>query len=430
MSNESSPQHNNKLDKTCFSERPNNNSTFLNYHHKYNEGELNNETTNLASKKNNAKNINFLTNLLVKPINGHQNTEISDHYNLDISSFAQYTPPTSQTGLSILATSKLLNSTKSKNNSVSSDSSSSLSPTTLSEQSQTTSPVASSPNSCTPVNTSPKNNTEISKNLIFSPILESPDSNQQRSEIVYTPDSLESSNSTSSSLSNLLDEETASKSYNSNNSAKKSKPLEIEDDLEADEEIRQINDHNKPKNEQLNDTSLILEKIKKINQLQEKINDINNKIKSIDMTSNTVIGETTKVNSTSPSPAINKNYYILQQSLSDSDSPDLAESPPLKENDSLQYYINPNYCDEDEDDEIKIKEENVLFEDDAEDEDVYNNDRITYQNNLNRFNKCVDRNSEDYRSQNNQTRFGVRQKTVEEKNNEIFENITYVLIIL
>lgn len=274
---------------------------------------------------------------------------------------------------------------------------------------------------------------------------------------MYTPDSLESSSSTSSSLSNLYDNKALTNFPALQPASRQSALVNDIDDLEADEEIQQINNKSEEsqnaqqvlattttttESSKISDTSLILEKIKKINQLQEKINDINNKIKSIDMSDKTQNTET---------KSSTRNYYMLH-----SESPDeIAEqqaaapkSPTISkilettdcDTNSIRYYINPKYCGDDDlsDEESKRQqyEDNVcgdsLSEADVDDvvEDVddeeeqsedYDNNQ-TYMRNLEKFNQ---RAGDDYRSANNQTRLGLRAKTVEEKNNEIFENISY-----
>ncbi len=178
-----------------------------------------------------------------------------------------------------------------KHSSLSTDSTCSLSPTT------TTSDPSSSPN-----------HAAAAASLLFSPIARKP-SNDDRSEIVYTPDSLESfiHSSNSSSFSNLKDFEDLVAAPATAHTD------QLLADLEADQEIELIN------NETLaagldtasgdsSETALILDKIKKISQLQEKINDINSKIERIDMS-------------------------------------DAGSAPDLR------YYINPKYCGDDEEEE-------------------------------------------------------------------------------
>lgn len=416
---------------------------------KANNLELNSKQPNEAQK-----NLDFL-NICVNPINSKDNiNESTRTRRTTTSSFTQYSSSNSQQL-------KIPNS-----GSVSSDSTSSLSPTTLSESHSSTnnSPLGSSPDSkLTSIHAKEATN-------IFAPILESiqntfeilsseseeelkpldtKNSNTNRNEIVYTPDSLESSSSTSSSLSNLYDNK-ALTNFPALQPASRQVIGNDIDDLEADEEIQQINNKSKEsqnaqqalatttESSKISDTSLILEKIKKINQLQEKINDINNKIKSIDMSDKTQNSET---------HSSNRNYYMLH-----AESPEIADqqaaskSPTSSkildtDDNSIRYYINPKYCGDDDlsDEESKRQqyEENVSGDslseadvddvvedvDDEEEREDYDNNQ-TYMRNLEKFNQ---RAGDDYRSANNQTRLGVRAKTVEEKNNEIFENISHTV---
>ncbi len=161
-----------------------------------------------------------------------------------------------------------------------------------------------------------------------------PTISRDRSETVYTPDSLESfiQSSNSSSYSNLKDFEDVVADHNQIQTLIQ---CTAQADLEADLEIELINNET-PLTLKDTDSSLIMEKIKKINQLQEKIDDISDKIKQIDMSGD--------------------------------------ESP------TLRYYINPKYCEDDE--EIEM--------DDSENDELDNS--------------CL---SERFRSMNNQTAFGM-----------------------
>jgi len=225
-----------------------------------------------------------------------------------------------------------------KQSSVSTDSICSLSPTTTSDPS-------SSPNHTGPAAAS----------LLFSPIVRKP--SDDRSEIVYTPDSLESfiQSSNSSSFSNLKDFEdlVAAPATAETDQLFRCTALA---DLEADQEIELINNEtlaaglDTASTDHPSETALILDKIKKISQLQEKINDINSKIKRIDMS-------------------------------------DGGSAPDLR------YYINPRYCGDDEEEE---EEPRIEIEESDEEED-----------------KCL---GEGFRAANNQTAFGIR--PVEEEENE------------
>ena len=101
-------------------------------------------------------------------------------------------------------------------------------------------------------------------------------------------------------------------------------------------------------------TSIILEKIKKINQLQERINDINAKIKHIDMSSSSSTVAPTTLD-------VSKNYYSLHEDVS---FKELMFDEPEHEVTSAQagsqqskgghYYINPKYCDEEEEEDLEL----------------------------------------------------------------------------
>lgn len=202
------------------------------------------------------------------------------------------------------------------------------------------------------------------------------------------------------------------------------------------------------------DTSLILEKIRKINKLQEKINDINNKIKTIDMT-----GDTVNTNQT------NSNYYSLNQALTfDENDQDIQSNEDNKntapsteqETDGIRYYINPNYCDEEEEEEQDETEEQLDEEDyklerhlrqQEKSKEITQNNTHFFQTNQNYYQNKYDveddddeeklnilkqqliknsnMNQSDFRSLNNQTRLGIRhqQQDDEYEENEEDENI-------
>ena len=282
---------------------------------------------------------------------------------------------------------------------------------------------------------------------IFSPIpenepVEQPiidkqqDFEAQRSEHLFTPDSLESSCSISSSLSDLStkllpnnqqQEEDEDDQQYFVQQATQLPAQSIEEDLKADAEICQINHEStgggdeqpalllvtKPASE----TSLILDKIKRINQLQEKINDINNKIKSIDMTSHSAIGSSTQTRLIGS--GINPSYYCLQKHEPYEEEEEEEEEEVMKhqaastgeliDEDSIGHFVNPKYCgDDDEEDE----------DDDLSQEDP----RQTEYN----------QHKQDYRSLHNQTRMCIRKQGFQEannnNNNQIFENLNHNLM--
>ncbi len=109
-------------------------------------------------------------------------------------------------------------------------------------------------------------------------------------KVVYTPDSLGSCSSVSSSLGDLGERGVGGFYRSKTKTVEKTwqkliTPWVGKDrvgDREADEEIAAIN--RERAEGAAEGTSLILEKILRINQLQERINDINRKIESIDMT--------------------------------------------------------------------------------------------------------------------------------------------------
>jgi len=148
-----------------------------------------------------------------------------------------------------------------------------------------------------------------------------------------------------------------------------------------------------------NDTSLILEKIRKINKLQEKINDINNKIKTIDMNGNPISAEGTTSASTTNQTT---SYYCLNQGISfDLDQEDEQQQEQKSnlvnnEQDGINCYVNPNYCDDDDDDDDDDEDENSQAEDNEE------NERLNYM----KRQMLKNSNNTDYRSLNNQTRLG------------------------
>jgi hypothetical protein len=163
---------------------------------------------------------------------------------------------------------------------------------------------------------------------------------------------------------------------------------EVEDDLEQAQYRRQ--EEEKTSSTSKSKTNLILEKINKINQLQEKINDINNRIRTIDSSSNSTISkkmnnlnksidsinkstlyasnqphqphsqtsqshimQSQKRNQTefTPSDVVKMNKlgsfdkkYKSEQNLMDSDEEDVDD----EQEDGFRYYVNPNYCDDDD----------------------------------------------------------------------------------
>lgn len=223
---------------------------------------------------------------------------------------------------------------------------------------------------------------------------------------LFTPDSLESSissclNSDDSdedkdSYSNQHKSKTDSALTQSSSSSCKQSGLDLEADFETDEEICQINTEPVIK---LNESTLILEKIDKINKLQEKINDINNKIKSIDMNSPVVNTNT------------NKNYYCLHQDIlegingindeEDKNNDDDSDDSEVNSTNGM-YYVNPEYCEDDEDE--------------------YSGDEILREKFSKEFKKPLknraydedeEKINESYRDRNNQTRLGVRREVDE-----------------
>lgn len=286
---------------------------------------------------------------------------------------------------------------------------------------------------------------------------------------LFTPDSLESSisscltdsdedkdssslNQQDTSLNQLKSAKTDSglsvspqltqSSSSSSSCSKQANETNLNDDLEVDfetdEEICQItiNKSNKTNSEnELTESSLILEKINKINKLQEKINDINNKIKSIDMNGNIASSESKNNNN-------NKNYYCLHQDILDSMKLDLNELDETQTNnqpqsddsedtnsDGICFYINPKYCEDDEEEENSYINKNVSKQFNKEFKKSITN-RI---NQLNENSNCLYRNrmeeadadqednefeesdfyldkskNQNYRNRNNQTRLGLR----------------------
>ena len=345
-----------------------------------------------------------------------------------------------------------------QHSSVSSESSSSLSPTTTSEHS-TGSPVTLSPSSSS-LGTPPLLNkldaieahlNESASYLnIFSPIPENEpaestndlttdkqqDFEAQRSEHLFTPDSLESSCSISSSLSDLSakllpnnqqEEEEDDQHYFESSPQQQATQLSaqsIEEDLKADAEICQINHEStgggdvpplvtKPASE----TSLILDKIKRINQLQEKINDINNKIKSIDMSSHSAIGNSTQARLIGS--GINPSYYCLQkhepyeeeeeeEEMDEVVKQQATSTIELTDEDSIRHFVNPKYCGDDDEEEDEDEDEALSREDPRQAE--YNQHK------------------QDYRSLHNQTRMCIRKQGFQEANQKIFENLNHNLV--
>lgn len=239
--------------------------------------------------------------------------------------------------------------------------------------------------------------------------------NNSRNEHLFTPDSLESS--CSSCLSETTPDEIDINNYSSGSILE---PTSFINYLNSSNEANYFNGINKPvaaKTVNNSDTSLILEKIKKINQLQEKINDINNKIKHIDM------------NNAQPASAIantNPNYYSLHQDVSfkelmfedqeKSAQVEVKNSTNENNNNGIHYYINPKYCDDDDEEEDSFNQQyNQLISkrtslDDHSDE-------------TNHYN-CDDSpdNSERHRSLNNKTRLGIRKNELNDDDDDDFND--------
>jgi hypothetical protein len=229
---------------------------------------------------------------------------------------------------------------------------------------------------------------------------------------LFTPDSLESSCSSclSETTPDDVEIDTYSSGSSSNNKNNRLEPASFISYLNNVNEENYFNGINKPIAAKTtttptptpipphNDTSIILEKIKKINQLQEKINDINNKIKHIDMNASISNVNATPSPKTSGSNHTVNDYYSLHQDVSFRglmfDDEEVKKSANESENSGIHYYINPKYCDEEEEDE------------DDDEEDEFNQLSKNQTHSYNSDNRSDS--SERHRNLNNKTRLGIR----------------------
>ena len=330
----------------------------------------------------------------------------------------------------------------------------------------------------------------------------------------FTPDSLESSFSTGSlnEFDNNFSESPNLKKCAEEDSILRTDNIqegeeEEEDDLEADFEIETINkkiddkqsleqkefEFNEKKifeeeskeikdnttiapvvaqtqSQKLTDPVSIIEKIQKLNQLREKITDINNKIKSVDMnsinthnnnnnnnnnnTSNSNTNGTSKKLGANPNnyltnnnqtdkKEMNKNYYCLHQDILSSFADEIEESndglaknkPYDKRSDEsdeggndefsgpvIRYYVNPKYSDNDEDDDCvddvhddyQVKSNNQNLKNNQNLNEFYEDEYEESQNKhylikIKNGGLCKGSKSQDYRQMNNKTRLEVRQ---------------------
>ena len=241
-----------------------------------------------------------------------------------------------------------------------------------------------------------KNNKSISSDL-----------KQHRSDVLFTPDSLESASTTSDDDADGSTLSTPSSSLiyeNELSTDEQHAKLEIkksEDSIEATESPTLVSSDlafdNKEKKVQLisSKNEGILEKIRKINKLQDKINDINVKIKLSNQNSSKSKNNENKVN----------NYYCLANQVDDildsfmSNEGSTPDAIDLIDNekffDYADHYFEPNILTNGDDDDAVNNIEDETFDYYFEDDTKFHEDHEGYFNDNNNDNLTRDDSEED-----------------------------------
>ena len=303
-----------------------------------------------------------------------------------------------------------------------------------------------------------------------------------RIQHLFTPDSLESS--ISSCVSDLdlandkkitevenfslnLDPSKSSTSLTTNNNTHTSNENNIKIKLSIDfashssseikandvedQEIFHINNNQLNNNKQLSastpslgkiytsqETSLLLDKIRKINQLQEKLNFINNKIKSIDiMSDNSSNRNSTPTSYYCLNSILNQEEELKDFIKNENDSKEIEGINTTttttnnnnnnnnvienemdifhkKKQDEIGYYINPNYCEDDEETNELFTNVKKKINDNDNSNQVNNNldEEINQEEDQELANR---QRALSYRLINNQTRLGIRKNHIREE---------------